>query len=190
VLWNKANKTDPGAEESALEWSVSAMRDVTARLPWCDADDRPRAFAVIGEAVWWVTIVDATMIRHHLEVYDDLLASHSLTERRLIEGTLGGLRFVRNRMGVDVNRVDFVAAVESRHSANNRITEWAWQPVPEPAFTARSPQGREWEKSRYQAYQDHLAGRTVGEVFGGAAAFLNLAAAKALSAADTALAAG
>jgi hypothetical protein len=190
VIWNKANKTDPAAEESALEWSVSAMQDVTARLPWCDAEDRPRAFAVIGEAVWWVTIVDATMVRHHLEAYDDLLASYSLTERRLIEGTLGGLRFVRNRMGVDVNRVDFVEPVASRHGAKERITEWIWRSVPEPAFTSLSPQGRDWEKSRYQAYEDHLAGQTIGEVFGRAARFLNLAAAKAISSADSALAAG
>ena len=61
VAWNRENRTDPAADMSALEWSVIAMRDVTGRLPRCRAWDRPRAFAVIGEAVWWVTIVDATL---------------------------------------------------------------------------------------------------------------------------------
>jgi hypothetical protein len=45
---------------------------------------------VIGEAVWWVTIVDATLVRHHLDVYDGALAARPPAERRLIEGTLGG----------------------------------------------------------------------------------------------------
>ena len=30
--------------------------------------DKPRAFfGLIGEAVWWVTIVDGTLVRHHLK---------------------------------------------------------------------------------------------------------------------------
>jgi hypothetical protein len=41
------------------------MRDTTARLAQVRAVGRARAFAVIGEAVWWVTIVDATLVRHH-----------------------------------------------------------------------------------------------------------------------------
>ena len=55
---------------SALQWSITAMSDTTERLPRVRAWDRPRAFAVIGEAVWWVTIVDATLVRHHPEAYD------------------------------------------------------------------------------------------------------------------------
>jgi hypothetical protein len=34
---------------------------------------QPRAFAVIGEAAWWVTVVDATLLRYHPEVYDAVL---------------------------------------------------------------------------------------------------------------------
>jgi hypothetical protein len=37
------------------------------------------------------------------------------------------------------------------------------------------PRGQEWEMSRYQAYQGYLAGRTIGETFNRAAAFLVLA---------------
>ena len=54
---------DPVAGVSALQWSVSAMSDTTERLPRVRAANQPRAFAVIGEAVWWVTILDATLVR-------------------------------------------------------------------------------------------------------------------------------
>ena len=36
----------------------------------------PRAFTVIGEMVWWVTIIDATLVRHHPNAYDRVLAGH------------------------------------------------------------------------------------------------------------------
>ena len=52
---------DPAVEMNALQWSITAMRDATERLPRVRPWDRPRAFAVIGEAVWWVTIVDGTL---------------------------------------------------------------------------------------------------------------------------------
>jgi hypothetical protein len=38
--------------------------------------------------------------------------------------------------------------------------------------------------TRYRAYQAHLAGQTIGEVFGRAVAFLTLAAANATSVTD------
>jgi hypothetical protein len=56
---------DLNAGASALQWAVTAMSDTTDRLPRARVWDRPRAFALIGEAVWWVTIVDATLVRHH-----------------------------------------------------------------------------------------------------------------------------
>ena len=72
------------------------------------AGDRPRAFAVISEAVWWVTIVDATLMRYHVEAYEAVMATRSPAERRLTEGTFGGLRFVRNQMGYYVDQADFI----------------------------------------------------------------------------------
>jgi hypothetical protein len=176
--------TDPAAEMSALDWSVIAMRDVTGRLPRCSAWDRPRAFAVVGEAVWWVTIVDATLVRHHLDAYDGVMAGHPQGERRLIEGTLAGLRFVRNRMGQEVDHVDFIEPGPDRPGhGDGRITAWTWRAVPEPEVVSLAPRGRAWEMTRYEAYEAHLAGRAIGEVFGRASAFLNLAA-QAASVAD------
>jgi hypothetical protein len=50
-----------------------AMRDVTERLGKVRASDHPQAFAVIGEAVWWVTIVDATVVRYYPDAYEQAL---------------------------------------------------------------------------------------------------------------------
>jgi len=177
VAWNRENMSDPTAEVSALKWSLTAMRDTTERLPRARAWDRPRAFAIIGEAVWWVTIVDGTLVRHHHEAYDGVLAGQSPAERRLIQGTLAGLRFVRNRMGHQVDHVDFIRPQASPPGpGDDRITAWMWNSVPEPRLSSARSRGQAWEMTRYQAYQSQLAGHTVGEIFNRAAAFLRLAA--------------
>src|SRR5437764_14379921 len=97
AAWNREHMGDLKAGASALVWAITAMSDTTGRLPKVRAADRPRAFAVIGEAVWWVTIVDATLVRHHADVDDAVIALQPPAERWRSEGTLPGRRFVRNR---------------------------------------------------------------------------------------------
>src|SRR5580658_7255928 len=97
--WAHEARGQQGTEASALSWAIIAMRDTTERLGRVRASDRAQAFAVIGEAVWWVTIVDATLVRYYPDVYDAALAALSARQRRVMETTFGGLRFVRNRMG-------------------------------------------------------------------------------------------
>jgi hypothetical protein len=165
---------------SALDWSIAAMHDATGRLVRVRVWDRPRAFAVISEAVWWVTIVDGTLLRHDPEAYDGVLGGQAPPERRLTEGTLAGLRFVRNRMGHDVDHVDFIRPEADRSGhGDGRITTWTWKSVPVPALASLPPRGQAWEMTRYRAYEAQLAGHTVGEIFGRAAEFLKLVAARA-----------
>jgi hypothetical protein len=171
---------------SALQWSLTVMSDTTERLARIMAGDRPRAFAVIAEAVWWVTIVDATLVRHHPDTYDAVMASQAPAERPLVEETLAGLRFVRNRMGHEDDHVDFIHPRSSRPGpGDGPITAWTWNTVPEPALASLPPRGQAWEMTRYRAYQAHLAGHTVGETFGRATAFLKLAGANAFSITET-----
>jgi hypothetical protein len=179
VAWNRGNTADPLPEASALQWSITAMIDTTDRMPRIRGLDRPRAFAVISEAVWWVTIVDGTFVRYHPEAYDRVLAEGPAKERKLTEDTLAGLRFVRNRIGQDVDHVDFIHLKSGRPGPAGRITDWRWQPLPELTFDSLSPRGQAWEMARYLAYQDQLADHTVGETFARAASFLKLAAARA-----------
>ena len=176
VAWNRARTADPTSEVSALDWALTAMRDTTERLRRGRTADRPRAFAAIGEAVWWTTIVDATLVRHHPDAYDRALASYSAGQRRRVDETFAGLRFVRNHIGHDVDHVDFICPVGD----TDRITAWTWRPASLPLASTQLPlRGRDWEIERHQAYQARLAGRPVGETFRAAAEFLTLAAAMA-----------
>jgi hypothetical protein len=162
------------------------MIDTTERLPRVRAWDRARALAVIGEAVWWVTIVDATLLRHQPETYDAVMAGQTLAQRQVTEETLAGLRFVRNQIGLDIDLAEFIEpAGAGRGAAKRRITAWTWKPAAEPALTSPSPRGEEWERTRYRAYQAQLAGYTIGETFGRAAEFLKLTATTALSITDS-----
>jgi predicted nucleic acid-binding Zn ribbon protein len=177
--WNREHKkSDPAIDASALAWSMTAMRDATQRLPRVRAGDPARAFAAIAEAVWWVTIVDATLVRHHLEAYDRVLASQPTAERRQIEGMLAGLRFVRNGMGLGFDHADFIHPAP-RRPGSDRITAWTWKPVLESALASLPPRGRAWEITRYRAYQAQLAGRVIADTFERASEFLSLAAASA-----------
>jgi hypothetical protein len=191
VAWNRENASDPVAEASALDWSITAMRDATGRLVQVTGRDRPRAFAAISEAVWWVTIVDATLVRYHPDTYDAVLAGQVQPERGQIEGTLSGLRFVRNRMGQYLDPVDFIQPAEGRPGAGEGcVMAWVWKMVPEPALASLPPRGQAWEMTRYRSYEAQLAGHTVGETFDRAAAFLKLAATEAALAESVANARG
>jgi hypothetical protein len=159
---------------SALSWALTAMRDTTERLGRVRASDRAQAFAVIGEAVWWVTIVDATLVRYYPEDYDAALAGLPDQQRRAVEITLAGLRFVRNRMGYHADHADFIRPCPDESGGDAPITEWTWRSLPAPAVAALPPRGQEWELSRYEAYQDLLAGHPVGETFSRTAAFHDL----------------
>ena len=165
---------------SALSWSITAMRDTTERLGRVRASDRAQAFAVIGEAVWWVTIVDATLVRYYPDEYDIALGAQPTRQRRIIEGTFGGLRYVRNRMGYYADHADFIQPrPDEVEGGDAPITEWTWRSLPPPTLETLPPRGQEWELSRYRAYQDRLAGRPVGETFALASAFLTLVASQA-----------
>jgi hypothetical protein len=175
AAWNREQVSDLTAGASALVWSITAMSDATDRLPLVRAWNRARAVAAIGEAVWWITIVDATLVRHHPDAYDTVMEGQTPAQRQLVEGTLTGLRFVRNQIGDEADLAEFIEP--GPDAAEGRITGWTWKPVPEPALASLPPRGQAWERTRYQAYQAQLAGNTIGETFDRAAEFLKLAAA-------------
>jgi anti-anti-sigma factor len=177
---NRGHMGDPAVEASALTWSLTAMSEAAGRLPDVQAWDRPRAFAAIGEAVWWITMVDATLVRHHLGVYDAVRAAQAPAERRVVEQILAALRFVRNCMGREACLAGVIET--GRISAGNRrITGWRWKGAPEPPFASLPPRRQAWEMARYRAYQAHLAGCTIGETLGRAVMFLALTGANAAS---------
>lgn len=180
----KSGPRDTGI--SALRWAFTAMQETIERLGTVRADDRAQAFAVIGEAVWWVTIVDATLFRYYPDNYEAALASLPRGERAATETTLAGLRFVRNRMGYHADHADFIEPRAGAGGGAAPITAWTWRPLPVPAVTTLPPRGQQWELSRYEAYQELLAGRGIGETFGRTAGFHDLVARAARAAAAVA----
>jgi hypothetical protein len=174
--WNREHLGDPAVEASALQWSVTAMSEATGRLPGVRVRDQ--ALAAIGEAVWWVTMVDATLVRHHRQVYDAVLAAGGAAGWRRTEATLAGLRFVRNRIGRGAGLEELI---DSAGATQGRVAGWTWKPAPEPALGHLPPRGQAWEMARYRAYQAGLAGHTIGETFRRAVTFLTVTGADAAS---------
>lgn len=137
-----------------------------------------RALAVIGDAVWQVTIVDATMIRYYPGDYDAVLAPLPPAERQLIEGTMAGLRFVRNRMSGPVHSEDFIYLPDGLDGSEQLIAAWSWKRQAMPELDTPPPAGSRWEQARHEAYQDFLADRRVIETFSQVTGFLRVAAAR------------
>jgi hypothetical protein len=182
AAWNRDRTDESPVEVNALRWSASAMGEATELLAQVRVWDRARALAAIREAVWGVTIVDATLVRHYPDVYDAALAAQPPAKHRLTEDTLAGLRFVRNQIAQQVDLGKFVKPDLPETAAGNRsVTGWTWKWLPEPELASLPSRSRAWEMTRYTAYQARLAGHTVGESFERVSAFLNLTAANAAS---------
>jgi hypothetical protein len=181
VSWNRQRAGDPSAYATAadaLDWSITAMQETTDRLLQADGWDRPHALAAITEAVWWVTMVDATLVRYHPDSYGRLLADEDPAQRKIIEDTFAGLRFVRNRMGHKAEIGDFIQPHPQPGgpaASAGKIAEWTWRPVRKPALAALPPSGQEWELTRYLAYRAQLAGQSMGATFSRTVTFLLLA---------------
>ncbi len=173
MAWNREHAGVAAAPSVAIGWSVTAMAEAVGRLAGASSWDLPRVAAVVGETVWWVTLVDATLVRYHPGAYDKALASEE-GHRSEAEGTLAGLRYVRNQLGRSAEPAGFLQPA----AADDRAF-WTWRPLPGPQLGAYTTRARQWEMSRYHAYQTRLAGREIAPTFDRCANFLARAAALA-----------
>lgn len=186
TAWNAQRGGGRQGGQAALSWSVAAMADTTRRLAHAGALDLPDALELLREAVWFVTIVDATMIRYHREVYDRALTALDPAARQAVEGTFAGLRFVRNQMGYRIDPASFIGPRPGPGGTENApVGAWIWKPVPAPEVGQVPPRSRVWVASRYQEYRARLAGRPAGDVIAQAAAFLGRVHADAAGTAHT-----
>ena len=180
IRWNREHLTDASAEQRALEWSLAGMRDVTERLALCrPEEDGVVAFSAVAEAVWWVTIIDARLIRQYMDIYETVLAGLDQAQRSMIEGTLAGLRFVRNQTSSETISADFISPPAGTKNRGYGVpAAWRWSHVAESALDDLSDDVQSWERTRYQEYEAWLAGNIVGDVFQRATGFLDLAVAR------------
>jgi hypothetical protein len=178
MTWNREHAGVAAAPAVAIDWSVTAMTEAAGRLGAAGTWDLHRVAAAVGETVWWVTLVDATLVRYHPRVYESALVSRAVG-RRKTEETLEGLRYVRNQLGRSVDPAEFVRRVTDSGVTDSGVTggaAWAWHPLPEPGLGQLAPRARRWELSRYRAYQARLAGRDIARTFARCAEFLAQAA--------------
>jgi hypothetical protein len=181
VRWNREHLTDAAAEQRALEWSLAGMQDVTERLALCrPEEDGVVAFSAVAEAVWWVTIIDARLIRQYMDSYEAVLAAHDPAQRSMVEGTLAGLRYVRNQTTSETISGEFISPPTGAKGYGVPAA-WGWNHIAEPPLDHLPDDVRSWERSRYQEYEAWLAGNVVGDVFQRATGFLNLAVARVAS---------
>ena len=171
MTWNREHAGVAAAPGAAIDWSVIAMTESADRLAVVQAWELPRLGTAIAETVWWVTLVDATLLRYHPSAYEKALADVAVRRRRT-EKTLAGLRYVRNQLGRSVDPGEFVCSVTGDQGAQS----WAWRPMPEPELAALGQRARQWELSRYHAYQTRLSGRDIRKTFARCTQFLMLAA--------------
>ncbi len=137
MAWNREHVGVAAAPPVAIDWSVTAMTEAAGRLAEARISDRPRMAAAVAEAVWWVTLVDATLVRYHPRGYETALADKAV-RRRKTEETLEGLRYVRNQLGKSVDPAAFI------RPANDEGTgAWAWRRQPEPGLGDLSRAGSE-----------------------------------------------
>jgi hypothetical protein len=179
MAWNREHAGVAAAPAVAIDWSVTAMTEAAGRLAVAGGWELPRLAAAVGEAVWWVTLVDATLVRYHPREYEKALAGKDV-RRRKTEEALEGLRYVRNQLGRSADPAGFVCPAPGGDGA-----AWTWRPLPEPQLDEHAPRARRWELSRHRAYQARLAGRDIARTFARCADFLAGAASLA-SASDTA----
>jgi hypothetical protein len=166
MAWNREHAGVAAAPAVAIDWSVTAMTEASGRLS--AASTLPRLAAAVGEAVWWVTLVDATLVRYHPRDYETALAATAGRQRKT-EETLEGLRYVRNQLGKSVDPGEFI---DPDGDGGTRT----WRPQPEPGLGNLTARGMHWELSRYHAYQERLAGHDIGHSFAHCTQFLTQAA--------------
>lgn len=192
MTWNAEHNGPDTAPLVAIDWSVSALSESAGRFGWAGPWDLPRAAVAASETVWWITLLDATLVRYHRQDYEVTLAVEPADERRKTEETLAGLRFVRNMLGLSVDPSVFIhrspKPERSPRAERSARAEggWIWTPQEEPSLDDRPDTSRDWEMSRYRSYQVRLAGRDVAASFDRCAAFLEQVAAVVTATEDAA----
>jgi len=171
MAWNHEHAGVAAAPAAAIDWSVAAMAEAAVRLSSSGAWDLAHLAEALSDAVWWVTLVDATLVRYHPRNYEGALAGRS-ARRRETEQTLEGLRYVRNQLGRSADPASLVETAASGDPA----ARWTWRALPQPDLAGFGLRARRWELSRYRAYQERLAGHDITETFTWCAEFLTLAA--------------
>ena len=170
MTWNDEHAGVAAAPAAAIDWSVTAMTEAARRLSSPGPRDLPRLADAIADAVWWVTLVDATLVRYHPRNYETTLGPQRPAARDRADPRRAAVRPQPARQVRRPRRPDH-AGRSRGHPARLDMAVTA-----QPDVSGLGSRARQWELSRYHAYQARLAGRDVTAAFAWCAEFLALAA--------------
>jgi hypothetical protein len=181
MAWNCEHGGVAAAPAAAIDWSAVAMAEAADRFTWAAEWNLSQAGAAVSEIVWWITLVDATLVRYRPREYENALAGLSPGRRRKTEETLTGLRYVRNQLGCSIDPGILIRPFRRGGGGSGEVTgrasAWTWNSLPEPDLADQPEIARDWEMSRYRAYQARVADHDVARVFTRCTEFLEQAAA-------------
>ena len=129
VTWNREHAGVAAAPAVAIDWSVTAMTEAAGRLAAARDWDPARLAAAVAEAVWWVTLVDATLVR-----YQSARPAPATTRPPWPARTCGGGRPSRPSKGSGTSATSWASPpTRPGSSALPQVT------APPPGHGARSP---------------------------------------------------
>jgi hypothetical protein len=129
-----------------VEWSLWALDAAARRLHEEAWHNVARAFAALGETVWWACLVDDILWEEGGGRYEQIRA------REGVDGSLMALRHIRNRFAHDNEVIGYLQPGPGPEEYGSS-GEWVWQPLP--AATLGRAHGGEPE------YRQLLEGRPV-----------------------------
>lgn len=147
--------------QAPVEWTVAAMNSAADRMRDVHWHDPGRAFATIGEVLWWVCVLDEALRKRHGDSYVSILEADVD-----VKPLLAGMRHARNRFAHADEVVDFVevSALIGSNWTGGYTAGWRWNVLP-PVRAGPGARGG-------QEYADKLAGQDVWQSLVRALSFL------------------
>jgi hypothetical protein len=148
-----------------VDWIVTAMNTAADRMIDVHWHQPERAFAAIGETLWWACSLDESLSKSFGDRY-----RHARSKDSYIESLILGLRYARNRYSHAVRLADHVevTAVVGSNWIGGYEANWKWRDLP---ATDRS-------RRDSVAYAERLAQQDVKQALINALSFLRWAAAE------------
>ena len=113
--------------QATVEWTVAAMNAAADRMRDVHWHDPGRAFATIGETLWWVCILDEVLGKRYGDRYFSMLDADEH-----VKPLLAGMRHARNRFAHGDEVVDFVevSALVGSNWSGGYTAGWRWCVLP------------------------------------------------------------
>lgn len=156
--------------EATFEWVVNAMNRAADRMIHVHWHEPDRAFAVIGETLWWICVLDEMLRTKNQSAYEDGRPKDERASSLLL-----GMRYARNCIAHSVDVLEYIepTAVLRTIWASQYQASWRWRQLP----PVQEKRGRTGEEE----YERVVAGYDVKQTLVEALTFLRSSARSCLA---------